>query len=247
MPFNSKIMKKTLTTIAIALFTGTWGFAHYIWIETPGTGTLGNQQEIKVFFGEYTYGVLEETNGDAYKKVADFQLWIIAPNGTKVALQPRADASYYVAHFTPSMEGTYTVVLDNNTIDVIDYTQYDYGIFRPHYHATARIQVGNKIADTSIKNPEGLAIKQLGSSEKDIRLQVFYKGRPLAKNELKVYVSDLWSKTLETDNEGVVHFSLPWKTTYTMETTFREKVPGIYKGEDYEFIWHCATYTILNE
>ena len=241
-------MKRILTTFAITLLTAASGFAHYMWLETPGTGRLGHQHQVKVHFGEYTYGVLEEPAGDAYKKVADFRLWIIAPDGTKTALNPSEAVDYYAAYFTPSMEGTYTVVLNNNNIDVIDYTQYDFGIFKTHYHSTAKVHIGDRPSyGTAVENPQGLVIKQLGSPGEDIRLQVLYKGKPLVKNEFKVFVSNRWSKTLETDNEGMVRFSLPWKTTYTMETTFSEKVPGTYKGEDYEFIWHCATYAILNK
>ena len=66
----------------------------------------------------------------------------------------------------------------------------------------------------------------------------------MAKNELKIYVADLWSKTLETDDHGIVTFKKPWETKYIIETTFEERVPGIYKGEAYEFIWHCGTYCI---
>ena len=66
----------------------------------------------------------------------------------------------------------------------------------------------------------------------------------LPKNEVNIYVSDLWSKTLETDENGIVSFKLPWNTKYILETTHKEEVPGIYKNESYQFIWHCVTYTI---
>jgi len=29
-----------------------------------------------------------------------------------------------------------------------------------------------------------------------------------------------------------------------VETTTKEEIPGTYNGEEYEFIWHCATYCI---
>ena len=87
-------------------------------------------------------------------------------------------------------------------------------------------------------------VKQLGNTADEVKLQVFYKGEPLAKNELKVYVADLWSKTLYTDENGQVSFLKPWETKYIVETTIKEEVPGTYKGEEYQFIWHCATYCI---
>lgn len=231
-------------TFATTLFVVTSGLAHYMWLETSNTGTLGKKHGIKVYFGEYTYGVLEETAGDAYQKVANFELWVIAPDGTKLTLSPTAGTDHYAAYFTPSTEGVYTVVLNNNGIGVIDYTQYDFGIFKPHYHSTAKVLVGDADANTKTDNPLGLVIKEIVPKAGKVTFQIYYKGEPLKKQEVKIFVSDLWSKTLHTDEKGQISFSLPWKTTYTMETTFNEKVPGKYKGKDYEFIWHCATYCI---
>ena len=74
-----------------------------------------------------------------------------------------------------------------------------------------------------------------------IKLQIFYKGKPLADSEAKVFVSDEWSKNLRSDAEGMVRFNLPWDTQYVVEVTKKEEVPGSYKGVDYEFVWHCAT------
>ncbi len=74
---------------------------------------------------------------------------------------------------------------------------------------------------------------------------VLFKSKPLADQEVVIYISDLWSKKLTTDENGEVRFKLPWdKTLYTVETTYNEDVPGKYEGRDYDFIWHCATYAI---
>lgn len=243
-PFNTDIMKKIVITLAITLFIVAPGFSHYMWLETSNTGMLGKKHEVKVYFGEYTYRVFEETSSDAYKKMANFKLWVIAPDGAKTALKPTGAKDHYTAYFVPEKEGAYTLVLNNNEIEVIDYTQYDFGIFKTHYHSTAKVLVGNENADTKVDNALGLAIKEIATEDKKVTLQIFYKEGPLKEQEVKIFVADLWSKTLQTDDKGKITFALPWKTTYTVETTFSEKVPGTYKGEDYEFIWHCATYCI---
>ncbi|MBQ4914221.1 DUF4198 domain-containing protein [Maribacter sp. MMG018] len=237
-------MKKLITTITLLVITATPSFAHYLWLETDRTGNIGQEQEVRVYYGEYTYGVIETVQGDNFPKVSNFQLWLVLPDGSRTTLKTTAQKDHYVAYFTPNTNGTYTVALDNDQIDVLDYTKWDFGIFKPQYHATAKVQVGTLFTDTKITNDQGIAIKELNSDNEEIRLQVFYKGRPLAKNEFKIYVSDLWSKTIETDAQGIVHFLLPWKAKYTMETTFEERVPGSYNGKEYEFIWHCATYCI---
>jgi len=236
-------MKKLIATLLLITLPVLSASAHYLWIETNGKGALGQAQEIRVHYGEYTYGVIEKVEGEAFPLVSKFTLWAIAPDGTKTPLSTVAKEDHYLASFTPSQKGVYTIALNNNEIDVIDYTQYDFGIFKTHYHSTAKILVGTD-GDTKTASPDGIVIKQLENDGEVIKLQVLYKGEPIAKNELKVYVSDLWSKTLFTDDNGEVSFALPWNTKYIVETTTKEEIPGTYNGDDYEFIWHCATYCI---
>lgn len=237
-------MKKLIATLLLITLPALSASAHYLWIEVNGIGKLGKKQEVRVHFGEYTYGVIEKVEGEAFPAVANFTLWVIAPDGTKTTLQTEGKEDHYLANFTPSQNGVYTIALNNNEIDVIDYTQYDFGIFKTHYHSTAKVQVGKVDGDTQTANPNGIVVKQLENDGEEIKLQVLYKGKPIAKNELKVYVSDLWSKTLYTDENGEVSFALPWNTKYIVETTTKEETPGTYNGESYEFIWHCATYCI---
>lgn len=237
-------MKKSIVTFLFAL-AAMPSFAHYLWIETSAKGQLNQAQEIKVHFGEYTYGVIEKVGEDAFNAVKDFKLFVIAPNGKKTELKVRAAADHYLATFTPKKNGTYTVVMDNDQIDVIDYTKYDFGIFRTHYNSIAKVQVGDEKAATAAPNETGIAIQRL-VADSGIQLLVTYKGEPMVENEVKVFVADQWSKTLETDENGMVSFDLPWESKYIVETTIKEEVPGQFRGEDYEFIWHCATTCIIN-
>lgn len=238
-------MKNIVLATVLFFAASIKGFSHYLWVETAPTGSINNEQEIKVHYGEYTYGVIEKVNEDAFNAVSNFTLWVTDANGNKSTLKVTEKDDHYVAYYTPTTNGTYTVTLNNNTIDVIDYTQYDFGIFKTHYHSVTKFQVGSNTSATATENLEGLTIKNVPTGTSETKLQVLYKNTPLAKNELKVFVADLWSKTLETDENGFVNFKLPWKTKYVVETTIKEEVPGTYKGEAYEFIWHCAT-TCMN-
>ncbi|ANW95578.1 ferredoxin [Wenyingzhuangia fucanilytica] len=238
-------MKKQFIIFSIMLLASIQSFAHYMWVETNTIGTVGKPQQVKVFFGEYTYGEIEETNGDAFKSVQQFTLWAIDADGTKTELKTTAKDNYYLAEFTPKNNGTYTIVLDNNNIDVIDYTKYNFGIFKTHYHAIAKVQVGKKDNHTAAVNPNGITVKDVSEKENTVKLQVMFKNKALAKNEVKVYVADLWTKTLTTDENGFVSFDLPWDNKYIVETTYKEETPGNYNNKEYEFIWHCVAYTIL--
>ncbi len=215
--------------------------AHALWVSTNQTGSVGEAQEIKVYFGEFTYGVIEEVGGEGFEMMKDFSLWVISPSGEKTSLGVEAKETYYLATYTPSEEGTFTVVLDNDKIDVIDYSEYDFGIFKTHYHSVAKIQVGEGEADTHTDNQTGITLKDMPSSDENVQLQVLFKGDAMAETEVKVFVADQWSKTLKTDKTGKVSFALPWETDYLVEVTTEERVPGTYNGEAYEFVWHCVT------
>lgn len=238
-------MKKLnfIILVVFALF-GTQAFAHYMWVETNASGKLNEEQEVRVYFGEYTYGVIEDVEGEAFSKVNNFTLWLVDPSGNKTQLKTEASKNYYLSAFTPTSTGTYTILLNNNEIDVVDYTQYDFGIFKTHYHSMARVAVGSELKETKTDNPEGITLKQIPTEKDEVKLQVFYKEKPLSKTEAAIYVADLWSKKLETDENGFISFKLPWETKYIVEVTTKEETPGKYNGEDYEFVWHCVTFCL---
>lgn len=242
-------MKKNIMLLIILLSVSTLkSYGHFLWLETNNTGSINQKQEVKIYFGEYSGGVYEKVGEEAFEKMKSFSLWVVAPDGEKTELKASPKELYYLAEFVPKQKGTYTVILDNNNIDVMDYTKYDFGIFKPHYHAIAKVEVEEKPSQVSSQNPDGLTIidvsKKAHQQEGEVTLKVLFKGEPLAKNEFTVFVSDLWAKKLETNENGEVTFKLPWKMKYVMEATYSEKVPGKFNGKDYEFIWHCATYSI---
>lgn len=240
-------MKKSVLLLLLLLVSAN-SFAHFMWVETAMTGKVNQKQEVKVYFGEYTYGMIEEVNGEAFNKMKKFTVWVVAPNGEKQQLEMKAGETFYSGYFTPKANGTHTVVLNNNEIDVVDYTQYDFGIFKTHYHSIAKVEVGNKTAETAAINPEGLTIvdltKKVHTEKGETVLKVLYKGQPVKEQEVTVFISDLWSKKVYTDEKGEIRFTLPWNTKYILEVTRKEEVPGSYNGQDYQFIWHCATYAI---
>lgn len=238
-------MKKTILIATILMLATVNSFAHYLWIETSAVGEINQKQEVRVYFGEYTYGLIEEVEGEAFPSVSNFSLSVVDQLGNQTEIKVTPNENFYSGSFTPASNGVYTVVLDNNNIDVIDYTKYDFGIFKTHYHSVAKVNVGIAKSTTKAINATGITIKDISETKDLIKLQVLFKNKPLAKNEIKVFVADEWSKTLETDENGMISFKLPWQTKYILETTKKEEIPGTYNGKDYQFIWHCATYCIL--
>jgi uncharacterized GH25 family protein len=223
-------------------------YAHYIWLETSPSGTLNTKHEIKIRFGEYTYGVVEKVNGGAFKSVSDFSVWLVSPGGEKTSLEVTPADDHYLASFTPAKNGTYTIALDNKNMKVLDYTEYNMGILKPQYHCKTKVVVGDDLSPLKSTNPDGIEIVDLSNSPftvgEEVKLQVLFEGKPLAKNEISIFIDDLWSKKLWTGEDGTVTFNLPWDTMYIAEATHDKKIPGSFNEKSYEYIWHCATYCI---
>ncbi|WP_028376801.1 DUF4198 domain-containing protein [Leeuwenhoekiella sp. MAR_2009_132] len=239
-------MKKLILLFTIVLLSNSnTAFAHYLWLETSAKGNLNESQEVQVFFGEYAYGVVEEAQGEAFKGVRDFKLWLVDPSGKKHLLKTTAKADHYSAEFTPKVDGVYLVYLENQNIDVLDYTQYDFGIFKPVYKTFKQVNVNSEESVNPALFTEGLVIKELQNDSNEVKLQVLYNGSPLNKAEATVSMLDLWTKKITTDENGIISYAKPFNTKYIVEVTHNEKTPGAFKGVDYEFIWHCATYTSL--
>ena len=156
-----------------------------------------------------------------------------------------AKKDHFAAGFTPTEKGAYLVYLENRNINVLDYTEYDFGIFKPEYQSFKQVLVGTETPVEVKKYTEGLIIKEVSNTADAVKLQVFYKGKPLAEGEGTLSMKDLWTKKVTTDKQGYLNFDKPFDTKYILEITHNEKVPGKFKGDAYEFIWHCATYCNL--
>ncbi|WP_158250362.1 DUF4198 domain-containing protein [Aquimarina sp. I32.4] len=238
-------MKKTIGIVALFLLCTTNTFAHFFWIETSPTGAIGKEHEIRVYFGEFSSGTSEKTDGKVFENSKHFTLWVVDQKGNKTELKTTAEDFYHVANFTPKTEGTYSVVLDNKKYKVLDFTKYDYGIFRPQYHSVTKVVVGTStVHQTAAINPESITIVDRSTTADKAQLQVIFQGEPLAETEVTIFMKENWSKKMKTDKNGMIIFNLPFKTRYVIEATHEDKKPGVYNEEPYQFTWHCAVYTI---
>lgn len=221
-------------------------FAHFMWIETNAKGKINTPQEVKVYFGEYGHGVREKVGSDTFNKMQHFTLWAVAPNGEKTKLDVSPSDLFYKASFTPKTNGTYTFILDNDKIEVIDFTKYNFGIFKTHYHATAKTTVGNGFADSVSQNLSGLSIADVSKKTGEVTIKITYKNEPFSEKEIDLFIPDQWSRKIKTDKNGMLTFKTPYTTQYVVEATHKEETPGNYNGKDYQFIWHSAVYTLPN-
>ena len=226
-----------------ALFLSINVSAHFVWIETAEAGEIGESQEIKIFWGEYDDGK-EAADGKSFTKIKDFELYVIQPNGKKTVLTAKPNGDHFLSTYTPDKNGTFTIILNHNKIPVYDLSKYGHGIFKANYHATAKIQVGDKTGETVVENPNSISVQNLSESSDVLKIQAMYRGEPMAKTEIVVMVAGGWTKKLKTDENGYAIVKLPYQTTYVMEVTYKEEVAGSFEGVDYNYIWHCCSLSV---
>ncbi|WP_423127984.1 DUF4198 domain-containing protein [Gaoshiqia sp. Z1-71] len=239
-------MKTSIIAFLLVLANMANSYAHYMWLETPAAGKLNTRHDVKIRFGEYTYGLIEKVSDEAFQRVRNFDVWLVDPDGKKSRLDISPGEDYYLASFVPGKKGTYTLALDNKNMEVLDYRQYDLGVMKPQYHAKAKVVVGETFLPVKSTNPGGIEIIDYSDRSYrvngEVKLQVLFKGEVLPKNEVSIYIPDLWAKKVWTDENGMITFNLPWNQMYTVEAIYHENTPGSFQQQAYEYIWHCASW-----
>lgn len=236
-------IKLVLLTISVLMFYSNI-FAHYLWIETNTEGKIGETQTVNIFYGEFSYNIFEEVNGN-FKEVSNFTVWLVTPDNQKIKLDCTPQEDRYVAEFTPDKEGTYLVMLNNETIDVKDWREYGLGILKPNFYSSASVLVGDTNEEhKTVDVVNNLVVLGSKLNDNTYNLKVTFKNKPLAKQELVIGINEGWTKTVYTDENGSASFSAPWARQYLIETIYNEETSGSYNETDYELIRHCATYSI---
>lgn len=236
---------KTLQLLLVCLLLTTKTFAHFYWLETNPNGKINEPQDIKVFFGEYSTNEIEKTTGSVYQNNAKkFMLFIIDSHGNKTALKTIPKDNHYLATFTPKENGVYTVVLDNPNYEVLDFTKYDYGIFKPNYQSITQLKVGDAaVGKAPNLNPKSITIAPVAINASTAKLQVLFKNKPLPNSEVTLFYNNQ-SEKIKTNQEGIITFSKIPNQKYILEATHEDKQKGAYNGKIFQFTWHCAVFTI---
>lgn len=224
--------------------------AHYMWLETEPSGVKGKPQQVKIFYGEYSYNYYEKT-ADGFKDVSNFELWLISPDNKKSKLSYTPSEEYYLAEFTPDADGLYYLVMTSENIDVVDWREWDLGILKLGFYASTSVVVGNSASRAQlpaiissagkfiITNSPGIPAKNIPT-----KLNVYYNNKLLNEHELSAGFIEGWTKKIYTDSTGTAEFSAPWDGLYIIEAVYTDKTSGSFNGKEYEAIRSVATYSL---
>jgi len=234
-----KAIKSVLFMLAGVFFASNL-FAHALWIETKGTGKIGQAQEVKLFYGEYAQNERDIT-AKWYSDVKDLTLWLVGPDQQKIKLSTVLGDNVASASFTPEKDGQYTLVVSHPAKDLAGTTKY-------HFLTSTTVQVGKPAA---VINPEGITneLKVFPSSgtaykvNKAVKLKALHNGTAKAEATVSVFSPSGWSQVLTTSKDGEIEFTPVWPGRYVVEVTDFQKTKGDHNGKPYEALWQGSTYS----
>lgn len=229
---------KTILFTALFILSISGAFAHALWIETAAIGKKGQQQEVKIFFGEYEGKEIDSAK-KWFSNLKDFSIVLTAPDGKTKILKAEADALFYKCIFTPNQDGVYRLSIVHEVADIYENAKIA-------YYAFADVAIGNspKINGNYPTNAM-LAIKAekpVFKVNDEISHQVIFNNLLFAKKEITVIDPTNKNLKLETDADGRFIFKPAQKGNYFLEAFNEEKRPGaLNNGKPYEKVWHVTT------
>lgn len=210
--------------------------AHALWIETDALGTKGKQQEVKIYYGEYSHNIIEPLD-KWYSDVKDFKIYVISPSLKKTEISKTVLTDYYAATFTPTEVGTYTLLVEHPAKEPYETTAFEFS-------AIAKVNVGNS-SSTQVDLPLAIDLEPKNYVVGDIvRAKVIRKNIGFANAEVEVVQPDGWVKKLITDDQGMISFKIPVTGKYLLEVTDTEDKNTKWFGKLIEKIWRANT-TVL--
>src|SRR4051812_20916048 len=126
--------RKILLTAGCFLLAVSQVFAHAMWIETSPVGRTGVSQEVRIFFGEFGDKDITPT-ATWFSDISQFSLVLTGPDGKENLLKAVATEKYYLASFTPSSDGIYSLAMHHVVKQVYNGMVLD-------YNSSATVKVG---------------------------------------------------------------------------------------------------------
>lgn len=228
---------KTLLTILISLVSFHFASAHALWIETQSNGKLNQKHTVKVFYGEYAEGLVDPID-KWYSDVKDFDLILIAPDGSKKTLEKTAATDHFEASFLPTENGNYI-------LSVVKPAKEAYETMKFEFSSIAFVQVG-KSAKTTNSLPFHLESTVLSPKVgKSLEIQVLDNGQAEKEREVVIMGPEGWTKTVHTDQEGKVSFNPLIAGKYIIEASRTDEKSEDWHGQKIEKVWKGSTYSVI--
>lgn len=207
-----------------------------MWIEVASMAKLGMEQNVRVYFGEYSWGKPTVT-AKWFSDIKEYKLMVKAPDGSTFELKDKKqDSTFYATSFTPTQKGVYTIWLSHEVKDV-------YKDMKLTYTSAAFVNTANKAGQT-ITLGEGKS--QLKYNSKRAKYTYLENGKTMPGAVLAVAKAgdkDAASN-VTTDKNG--NFALPksWKGRFLIELSDPKTEDGTHNGTAYKTNYTEFTYQV---
>ncbi|MGY0037694.1 DUF4198 domain-containing protein [Pedobacter sp. NJ-S-72] len=232
-------MKKLafLTLSILFCFITTNLSAHALWIETGTTGKIGQQQTVKVYYGEYAANERENIS-KWYSDVKEFTLWLVGPDQQRTQLKLTSDSNAFTSSFTPDKNGLYALEVSHEAKELGGTTKY-------HFLASTNVTVGKSISTATTTNVLNLKLDNTSPLKvnQTVKLTASLNKEAAKAKTVSIFSPSGWAKETKTDENGLVQFTPIWPGIYVIEVAEFQKVKGEHQGKAYEAIWQGATYS----
>jgi hypothetical protein len=194
--------------------------AHFIWLEREGAASA------RAYFGEWDRDLREKTGG-GLDRIKSPKAWL-GSSQQELRLHRRED------HIEIIAKGPGDVVLSETGLAPRE-DRKSGGKTRTVFLAKA--------------GREGIAprleLELVPLAPGSNHFTLFWHGKPLAKNQIKVFGPPKWERSLRTDEHGQVKLETPWAGSYVVEIEHMEESPGEANGEKYDRQRHVFTLFFL--
>ncbi|MDT0686032.1 hypothetical protein [Autumnicola psychrophila] len=235
-----KTTRSTLLLFSFLFLNALIAHAHALVIDTEDRAVPGKEQEVKIYYSEFADGSIEKVV-DWYSNVAEFQLYLVQPNGERVKLKTTAHEDHFTAAFTPEKEGAYRLEIAHTAEDPGDGTAYQFNAF-------ANIWAGNSSGPLPVtkENPELSLVEEHQSKDSGVRtFKTYFKGEPKEGITATVFMPSGKKIEVKSNSEGVITFNLEEKGAHFIEaTTYDENEAGQTEKAPYTATWRCATQKV---
>lgn len=210
--------------------------AHTMWVQVAPSGKKGVPQQVKVFFGEFSWGQPTQT-AKWFSDIKDYRLMVTAPDGTTTELtQKQQDSLCYITEFTPDQDGVYTFWFHHEVKDVYKDKKLTYtsaAFLNVNAGKKDQVTLGQGQYQLSVPNPK-----------KPDHI-IYLDGGKAAANQVLEIVQEGNKEglTVMTNDKGEIQFPKDWKGNYLIEIPDSKKVdPTDHNGKVYEYDYKTFSY-----
>lgn len=200
--------------------------AHQIWLQQDAKGA-------NLYFGEFGDNLREASPGLLDKFVQPTAV-VVSKNGDRTLELSKKSNAFNLSGKAGKDE---SIVAEEAHYPVFEGKKGDV-VTRTAWTPAARLVTSNAAQEPRLT-------LDLTPTGKAGEFKVTYKNQPLPKAKVGLVVQSGWAKEAYSDENGLVHFDMPWQGTYVAEVHHNDKVTGERDGKPFDAASFVTTLSLV--